>query len=391
MSAEPKPTRTKSTTKSATKDSGTKSNRRLMEGSEAIAEAAIAAGCRFFSGYPMTPFTEVLESFAKRLPEEGGHCINSESELEAIGQAWGAAATGARAATGSTGQGLSLMQESMSEITRAEIPIVIFNMARGQGDYYQATRGGGHGDYRHIVLAPQSVGEAVEITQLAFHLADKWRHPVVIYGDYLIAHTAEAVEINPIDFTKSDGELPVKDWAVDGTLGGTGRSRNLNPIGMKKGSKGIEPNSYWQALADKEDRIAESERRFEVYAAEDAELLIVAFGTLARFARSAIQDLRAEGIKVGLFRPISLWPFPSEALQEAAAGCQRVAVLEQNAGQMIDDVQLSLLGSVPVVPIGGISTDPAGFGIGALLDSALIAARARDAHQGKPVPRGVVG
>ena len=360
--------------------------RRLMEGSEAITEAAIAAGCRFFSGYPMTPFTEVLECFARRLPEEGGACINSESEIEAIGQAWGAAATGARAATGSTGQGLSLMQESMSEITRAEIPIVIFNMARGQGDYFQATRGGGHGDYRHIVLAPASVGEAVEITQLAFHLADKWRHPVVIYGDYLIAHTAEAVAVEKIDF----GALPEKDWAVDGSLGGTGRSRNVNPIGMEKGSKGIEPNRFWQKLADKEDEISENEKRWEVEDAADAELLIVAFGTLARFARAAIRDLRNEGLKVGLFRPISLWPFPSEALAEAAAGCRSVACLEQNAGQMIDDVQLSLLGSVPVVPIGGISTDPAGFGIGALLDTDRIAGRARDAYHGKSVPRGVV-
>jgi 2-oxoglutarate ferredoxin oxidoreductase subunit alpha len=360
--------------------------RALMEGSEAIGEAAIAAGCRFFSGYPMTPFTELLEHFARRLPEEGGACINAESELEAIGQAWGAAATGARAATGSTGQGLSLMQESMSEITRAEIPIVIFNMARGQADYYQATRGGGHGDYRHIVLAPSSLGEAVEITQLAFHLADQWRHPVLIYGDYLLAHTAEAVEIERRDF----GSLPAKDWAVDGRLGGTGRSRNLNPIGMTKGSKGIEPNAFWQALSDKEDRIAAAEQRWEVEGADDARLLVVAFGTVARFARAAIRELRAEGLAVGLFRPISLWPFPSEALVQAALGCERIACLEQNAGQMIDDVRLAVLGAAPVVPIGGISTDAAGFGIGALLDSELIAERIRAAYEGRPVPKGVV-
>jgi 2-oxoglutarate ferredoxin oxidoreductase subunit alpha len=358
-----------------------------MEGSEAIAEAALAAGCRFFSGYPMTPFTELLEHFAKRMPEiEGTACINAESELEAIGQAWGAAATGARTATGSTGQGLSLMQESMSEITRAELPIVIFNMARGQGDYYQATRGGGHGDYRHIVLAPQSLGEAVELTQLAFHLADLWRHPVLIYGDYLLAHTAEAVEIERRDY----GPLPEKDWAVDGSLGGTGRSRNVNPIGMEKGSKGIDPNSFWQALSEKEDRIAEKEQRWEVEGEEDAELLVVAFGTVARFARAAIKDLQAEGLKVGLFRPITLWPFPSEALAQDAEGCPRIACLEQNAGQMIDDVRLSVLGAAPVVPIGGISTDAAGFGIGALLDSDLIRERIRMAYEGKEVPKGVV-
>ena len=170
-----------------------------MEGSEAIAEAAIAAGCRFFAGYPMTPFTELLEHFARRLPEEGGVCINAESELEAVGMAWGALATGARAATGSTGQGLSLMQESFSEITLAELPLVIFNMARGQQDYFQSTRGGGHGDYRHIVLAPVDLTEAVELTQLAFHLADTWRNPVLVYGDYLTAHIQEAVEVDPID------------------------------------------------------------------------------------------------------------------------------------------------------------------------------------------------
>jgi 2-oxoglutarate ferredoxin oxidoreductase subunit alpha len=361
--------------------------RRLMEGSEAIVESALAAGCRFFAGYPMTPFTEVLEHFARRLEgSDDGACINAESEIEAIGQAWGAAATGARAATGSTGQGLSLMQESMSEITRAEIPIVIFNMARGQGDYFQATRGGGHGDYRHIVLAPADVGEAVEITQLAFHLSDKWRHPVVIYGDYFLAHTAEAVDIERIEF----GPLPEKDWAVDGLLGGSGKSRNINPIGMKKGSKGIDPDGFWQALSEKEDRIAEEERRYEAIDIDDAELIVVVFGSLARFARAAIQDLQSEGLKIGLFRPISLWPFPSEALARAAAGKTRVACLEQNAGQMVEDVQLAILGATPVVSIGGISTDAAGFGIGALFNSDLIRERIRAAYEGRAVPKGVV-
>src|SRR6185503_2158825 len=160
---------------------------RLMEGSEAIAEAMIAAGCRFFAGYPMTPFTEVLESMAKKLPTVGGTCINADSELEALGMAWGAAETGTLAATGLTGQGLSLMQESLAEITLAHLPLVVINMARAQGDYFQATRGGGHGDYRHLVLAPMDVAEAVELTQLAFHLADTWRNPVMIYGDYYLA------------------------------------------------------------------------------------------------------------------------------------------------------------------------------------------------------------
>src|SRR5262245_64761236 len=205
-------------------------DRVLMEGSEALARAAIVAGCRFFAGYPMTPFTEVLEHFARLLPDEGGVCINAESELEAVGMAWGALATGARAATGSTGQGLSLMQESFSEITLAELPLVIFNMARGQSDYFQATRGGGHGDYRHIVLAPQDVREGVELVQLAFHLADTWRNPVLVYGDYLLAHTYEAVSVEPLDFPA----LPPKDWAVDGSLGGSGDSRLVTPLGPRK-------------------------------------------------------------------------------------------------------------------------------------------------------------
>jgi 2-oxoglutarate ferredoxin oxidoreductase subunit alpha len=355
--------------------------RRLAEGSEAIAEAAIAAGCRFFAGYPMTPFTELLEHFARRLPEAGGVCVNAESELEAVGMAWGAAATGARAATGSTGQGLALMQESLAELTRAEIPLVVFNLARGQGDYYQATRGGGHGDYRHLVLAPQDVAEAVALTQLAFDRADRWRNPVLVYGDYLLAHTAEAVAIEPLPFEP----LPPKQWAVDGSLGGTGRSRNLNSIGVVKGRKGIEPEPFWKRLAAKHAELARAEARGEAESCEDAELVVIAFGTLARFARYVVRELRAEGHRVGLFRPVTLWPFPEDELRRASARARRVAVLEQNAGQMIDDVRLALLGSVPVVPIGGISSDPAGFGVGPLLDTENVRARVEHALAGREV------
>jgi len=338
--------------------------RRLMEGSEAMAEAAIVAGCRFFAGYPMTPFTEVLESFAEKLPEAGGVCINAESELEAVGMAWGALATGARAATGSTGQGLSLMQESLSEITRAELPLVVFHMARGQGDYFQATRGGGHGDYRQIVLAPADVREAVELTQLAFDLADRWRNPVHIYGDFLLAHTSEAVSVEPLSFDP----LPPKGWAVDGSLGGTGRSRNINPIGMQKGVKGIEPESFWKRLQAKHDAMAEREARVDTEQVEDAEVVVVAFGSLARTARYVVRELRREGQRVGLVRPVTLWPFPAEAVAQAAAGARCVAVLEQNAGQMIDDVRLAVLGAAPVAAIGGISSDDAGFGVGPIFD-----------------------
>src|SRR4029077_19810314 len=288
----------------------------------------------FFAGYPMTPFTEVLEHFAKKLPAVGGVCVNAESELEAIGMAWGALATGARAATGSTGQGLSLMQEAFSEITLAELPLVAFNMARGQGDYFQSTRGGGHGDYRHIVLAPMDISEAVELTQLAFHLADLWRTPVLVQGDYLLAHTAEAVDVAPIDF----GALPDKDWPVDGSGGGTGRSKVISPLGIGKTNTpgpGIEGQQL--AVADKHARIADTEARAESDFLDDAEHLVVAFGTPAKFVRYAVRRLRDQGLRVGYVRPITLWPFPTDAVAEAAAGMRSVRVFELNSGQMIDD------------------------------------------------------
>ena len=352
-------------------DSGAQAGRALMEGSQAIAHAAIAAGCRFFAGYPMTPFTELLEHFAAELPAVGGVTINAESELEAIGMAWGALATGERAATGSTGQGLALMQESLSEITRAELPLVCFNMARGQGDYFQATRGGGHGDYRHVVLAPQDVHEAIRLTQEAFDLADRWRNPVLVYGDYFLAHTSEAVTIEPLEFEP----LPEKLWAVDGSRGGSGRSRNINPIGMELGRKGIEPESFWQRLQDKHEAIAATCARHEAESCEDAEIVLVAFGSMARFARPVVRRLREEGVRIGLFRPITLWPFPESALAGAARQARQVAVLEQNAGQMIDDVKIAVAGAAPVVAVGGISSDNAGFGIGPLYDTREIRTR----------------
>jgi 2-oxoglutarate ferredoxin oxidoreductase subunit alpha len=355
-----------------------------MEGSEALARAAIVAGCRFFAGYPMTPFTEVLEHFARLLPDEGGVCINAESELEAVGMAWGALATGARAATGSTGQGLSLMQESFSEITLAELPLVIFNMARGQQDYYQSTRGGGHGDYRHIVLAPMDIAEAVEHTQLAFHLADKWRTPVLVYGDYLTAHIQQAVDVEPMTFPDA---LPPKDWALDGSLGGSGRSRIVSPLGFGKAgqpSPGIE--QHLRGMARKFAAIEAAEVRVETGFTEDAETVVVAFGSPGKFVRYVVQQLRDEGVKVGYVRPITLWPFPTAAVAEAAEGAERVGVFELCAGQMIDDVRLGVLGRAPVVGIGGISTDGSGFGVGPLLDAELIRERVLALHHGDPMP-----
>ena len=355
-----------------------------MEGSEAMASAAVAAGCRFFAGYPMTPFTEVLEQFAKLLPPVDGVCINAESELEAIGMTWGALATGARAATGSTGQGLALMQESFSEITLAELPLVIFDMARGQGDYFQATRGGGHGDYRHMVLAPMDISEAVELTQLAFELADRWRNPVVIMGDYLLAHTAEAVDIPP---SADPAGLPVKDWAVDGSLSGTRRSRLVSSLGLAKhgqeGPAGIE--AHQRAIAAKLRQIAAGEVRVETGFLEGADHVVVAFGTPAKFVRYVVRRLRDEGVPIGYVRPVTLWPFPYEAVAGAAEGKRTVMVFEVNAGQMIDDVRIGVAGRAPVVSVGGISTDHSGFGVGAMLDVEVIRDRIEAAMRGEEV------
>jgi 2-oxoglutarate ferredoxin oxidoreductase subunit alpha len=288
-----------------------------VEGSEALARAAIDAGCRFFAGYPMTPFTEVLDHMAEKMPTAGGVCINAESELEAVGMTWGALATGARAATGSVGQGLSLMQESFSEITRAELPLVVFNMARGQSDYFQSTRGGGHGDYYHIVLCPIDIHEAIEHVYLAFDLADRWRNPVQIYGDYLLGHTWESV-----DLTSRNVALPTKEWALDGSLNGTGRARNINSIGMTKGAKGIDPESFWNRLQDKFRVIQAAEPRIETEFTDDAVYTVAAWGTAAKFVRYVVREMRKEGYKIGYIRPITLWPFPTDAFKAAARGAR---------------------------------------------------------------------
>ena len=345
----------------------------LMEGSEALARASIAAGCRFFAGYPMTPFTEVLEHFARLLPDEGGVCINAESELEAVGMAWGALSTGARAATGSTGQGLSLMQESFSEITLAELPLVVFNMARGQGDYFQSTRGGGHGDYRFVVLAPSSAQEAVDLIQQAFHLADKWRNPVLIMGDFLLAHTSELVEFRPLD----EAPLPPKTWATTGAKGRRGLT--LSPLGPSEKLSTDIAAALGQVTA-KHPAITAAEVRVDTGWVDDADLVVVAFGFPGRFVKYAVRLAREQGLRVGYVRPISLWPFPTQAVADAASRAKTVAVFELNAGQMIEDVQLAVLGRAPIHAIGGISHDHSGFGVGPALTVENILARIRDVY-----------
>lgn len=347
---------------------------RLVEGSEAIADAMIAAGCRFFAGYPMTPFTEVLEHMARKLPEAGGVCMNAESEIEAVGMAWGAAATGTAAATGSTGQGLSLMQESLAEITLARLPLVVLNMARAQGDYFQATRGGGHGDYRHLVLAPSDVAEAVELVQLAFHLTARWRNPVLVFGDYYLAHTSQSVTVEPLDF----GPLPAQDWALDGSTGGSGHAKLVSFLGSAKQRDHVGydlSHHYAACAADSASMVAAVEPMAECLHTEDADVVVVAFGTPAKYAKAAVRDLRAEGQRVGLVRPITLYPFPSDAVAAAAEGARAVAVYENNQGQMIDDVRLAVLGRAPVRFIGGLSLDSSGFGIAPDLDVSVMRGR----------------
>lgn len=338
---------------------------KLLQGANAISQAAIAAGCNFFAGYPMLPFTDLLERMAASLPETGGVCMNAASEIEAVNMALGAGAAGARAGTGSTGQGVALMQETIAEAAQAEIPFVIFTMARGQQDYFQCTRGGGWGDYRTITLAPKDVVEAAEHTQLLFHLADLYRTPTILYGDYLIADTNMSVEIEPRDY----GELPPKTWAVDGTLTGTGKSKVLWSWDMGKAdNRGLQPDGQWQKVANKFDHIAKVEARHETYRADDADVLVVSWGSSGPFVDHVVDMLREEGVKIGSFRPITLWPFPEKALEETARNCKQVLVYEINAGQALDDVRLSIPDRNKIQFIGGVSVDYSGMRQGSLLD-----------------------
>ncbi|MBS4751935.1 hypothetical protein KG112_03820 [Nocardioides sp. zg-ZUI104] len=344
----------------------------LLQGSVAITRAAIAAGCRFFAGYPMSPFTPLLEAMSRELGAAGGVCINAESEIEGANMVLGAAAAGARAATGSCGQGIALMQETIAEAALNETPFVVFDMARNQQDYFQCTRGGGWGDYRTITLAPKDIPEAVEHTQLLFHLADLHRAPTILYGDPLLAQTLVGVEVTELDF----GPLPPKDWALDGSASGTGRSRQVWTWAMGKANDpGPGPDAHWRRVAGKFDQIARTEARHEEIHVDDAEVLVVAFGSAAKFVEHVVTDLRKEGHRVGLFRPITLWPFPGDALARASRGVRRVLVFEINAGQMLDDVRMHVHDRETVEFIGGVSIDESGLGFGPLLDAPVVAER----------------
>ena len=329
----------------------------LWKGNEAIAEAAIRAGCDCFFGYPITPQNEIPEYMSLHLPQHGKVFVQSESELAAINMVYGAAGAGMRAMTSSSSPGISLKQEGITYLAGAELPAVIVNCMRGgpglgsiqpgQSDYYQTTRGGGNGDYRTVALAPSNVQEAVEFVQEAFDIADQYRNPVMVVMDGLIGQMMEPIEWREVP--KRD--LPSKDsWATTG-LKGRKEHNTLNSLY-------IEPelcDVHNQHLTEKFYEMEKNEVRWEEVQCDDAELIITAYGTPARIALTAIEALRAEGIKVGLFRPITLWPFPEKALHELAGTDHVKAVLDvemSSTGQMIDDVRLGVEGQKPISYLG---------------------------------------
>ena len=319
------------------------SEKMLMNGSHTVGEAAVRAGCRYYFGYPITPQNELPEYLSARLPDVGGAFIQGESEVASINMVLGASAAGGRTMTSSSSPGISLKQEGISYMAGMELPAVIINMMRGgpglgnispsAADYFQATRGGAHGDYRTPVLAPAGGQELADLTFVAFDLADKYRTPVMILGDGLMGQVMEPV-IFP-DFIDLE-KLPKKDWIVDGCKGREPRA--LFSMLLAYG-KLYEHNLH---LQEKYDRITAEERRWEVKYEEDAEIVIVAYGTAARIAESAIEEVKAEGINVGLFRPITLWPYPIPALRELSKKVPKIAVFELCLGQMVEDVILSV-------------------------------------------------
>ncbi len=321
----------------------------LMKGNEAIGEAAIRAGCRYYFGYPITPQSELLEYMAVNLPKRGGVFLQSESELAGISMVYGAAATGMRSMTSSSSPGISLMQEGISYLASAELPAVIVNVSRGgpglgritpaQSDYFQATKGGGHGDYHMIVLAPNSVQEMAELSSLAFDLADKYRTPVMLLGDAYVGQMMESIDASALDFK---GTVPEKPYAATGAGDGP---RHLVLSAPFTDQELVELNVK---LSAKYEKIRANEVRFEEFMTEDADIVMVAFGICSRFSKAAIETLRAEGIKAGLFRPITLYPFPQEPLVKLATRVKTFLSVEMNEGQMVEDVRLAVNGKAPV-------------------------------------------
>ncbi|MCJ7708533.1 MAG: 3-methyl-2-oxobutanoate dehydrogenase subunit VorB, partial [Anaerolineales bacterium] len=322
----------------------------LLEGNVAFAEAAIRAGCQAYFGYPITPQTEALEHMAWRMPELGRVFVQAESEVAAINMVYGAACAGVRVMTSSSSPGVSLMMEGLSYIAGSEVPVVLVDVMRGgpglgniapsQGDYNQIVKGGGHGDYRPIVLAPATVQEMIDLTVEAFDLAEKYRCIVIVLADGSLGQMMEPAELPPMRPVRKTEERP--SWALTGALG-----RAPNVIS----SIYIDPvleEEFNHVLMEKQKRIEASEVRFREQGLEDAEVAVVAFGTAGRVSQSAVKAAREEGIKVGLLRPISLFPYPYERVERLADEVRSILVVEMNGGQMVEDVRLAVKGRVPV-------------------------------------------
>ena len=320
----------------------------LMKGNEALAEAAIMAGCRHYFGYPITPQTAVAAYMAKRMPKIGGCFLQAESEIAAINMCIGAAAAGKRAMTSSSSPGISLKSEGISYMAGCDLPALIVNVQRGgpglggiqpsQSDYFQATRGGGHGDYHLLVLAPSSVQEMADLVATGFDLAEKYRMPCMLLADGTMGQMME-----PVTLTERREEPIEKPWALTGTEG----KRKPNIIN----SLALEPQELekWNEERFKRyDTVRETEQRSESYRMEDAEICVVAFGIAARVSQNAVDEARKKGVKAGLIRPVTLWPFPEKALKAAAAQCKSFISVELNMGQMLEDVRLAIECSRPV-------------------------------------------
>ncbi len=324
----------------------------LITGNAAAAEAAIQAGCRFYFGYPITPQNEVPAYMSARMPEVGGTFIQAESELAAINMVYGASAAGARAMTSSSSPGISLKQEGISYLAGSDLPAVIMNVQRGgpglgdisvsQADYFQATKGGGHGDYHVIVLAPWSVQETVDLVMEAFDLADLYRIPVLILSDARVGQMME-----PVVFRKPPKrKLPPKRWALSGA---GKRARNI--VKSFYPVKG-ELEEFNRHLQEKYRQIRQRQVRYQSTSATDAEVLLVAYGTCARIGKEVVVEARVQGHKVGMIRPITLWPFPTRAIARASRRVKGMVVVEMSAGQMVEDVKLAVEGRCPVAFVG---------------------------------------
>lgn len=319
----------------------------LLKGNEAIVRGAILAGCRAYFGYPITPASEIAEAAAIYFPRVGGVFLQAESEVAAINMVYGAASAGIRCMTASSSPGISLKQEGLSYLAGSELPCVVADIMRGgpglgniapeQGDYNQIVKGGGHGNYRLIVLAPSSAQEMCDLTMRAFELSDRYRNPAVILTDGFIGQMME-----PVEFPEPAADPPDKTWAV-----GPGRKNEENLITSIYMSP-EELEAHVRKLERKYKKIEEEEIRSEGYRLEGAELVMIAYGIVARLAKSAIDMARAEGIAVGLLRPITLWPFPSAKIETLSRRTKRILVAELSTGQMVDDVRLAVSGRVPV-------------------------------------------